>query len=384
MSETYKNYLSSVEDVVEDARNGRMCILVDDENRENEGDLVIPADLATAETINFMAMHGRGLICLALSKDRTEELGLTLMSPKNETRLQTAFAVSIEAREGVTTGISAADRARTISVAIDPKCSRSDILSPGHVFPLVAEDGGVLVRAGHTEAAVDIARMSGHNPAGVICEIMNDDGTMARLPDLVKFAQLHGLKIATISDMIAYRRRHEKVVERIVETKVNSRYGGEFNLIVYANKIAYAEHLALVKGDISGDQPVLVRMHALNVLADVLGDTTVGEFAAGDTRSRGGELHAAMEMIADEGRGVLVMIREPTATSLSRFIKEREGQPLSKPISELRQYGIGAQILLDLGVKHMILLSNTRRTIVGLNGYGIELVAQKPIPLPKH
>ena len=383
MSETYKDYLSSVEDVVEDARNGRMCILVDDENRENEGDLVIPAELASAETINFMAMHGRGLICLALSKDRTEELGLTLMSPKNETRHQTAFTVSIEAREGVTTGISAGDRARTISVAIDPKCSRNDIVSPGHVFPLVAVDGGVLVRAGHTEAAVDIARLAGFNPSGVICEIMNDDGTMARLPDLVKFAQLHGLKIATISDMIAYRRRHEKVVERIVETKINSRYGGEFDLIVYANKIAYAEHIALVKGDISGDEPVLVRMHAVNVIGDVLGDTTVGEFAAGDARSRGGELQAAMEIIADEGRGVVVIIREQTADRLSRYIKEREGQPASKPISELRQYGVGAQILLDLGIKRMILLSNTRRTIVGLDGYGIELVGQQPIPLPK-
>ncbi len=384
MSETYKDYLSSIDEVVEDARQGRMCILVDDENRENEGDLVIPADLATADTVNFMARHGRGLICLALSKERTEELGLTLMSPRNETRLQTAFTVSIEARVGVTTGISAADRAKTISVAIDPKSSRSDILSPGHVFPLVAEDGGVLVRAGHTEAAVDIARMAGYNPSGVICEIMNDDGTMARLPDLVKFAQLHGLKIATITDMIAHRRRTEKVVERIVETKINSRYGGEFSLILFANKISYAEHIALVKGDISGDEPVLVRMHAMNVIGDVLGDTTVGEFAAGESRIRGGELQAAMEMIAEEGRGVVVMIREQTADRLSRYIKEREGQPVSKPISELRQYGIGAQILLDLGVKQMVLLSNTRRTIVGLDGYGIELVAQKPIPLPKH
>jgi 3,4-dihydroxy 2-butanone 4-phosphate synthase/GTP cyclohydrolase II len=280
----------------------------------------------------------------------------------------------------VTTGISAADRARTISVAIDPAKDRRDIVTPGHVFPLVAQEGGVLVRAGHTEASVDMARLAGLNPAGVICEIMNDDGTMARLPDLVKFAQLHGLKVASISDLIAHRRRKEKVVERVVESRINSRFGGEFKVVIYANRVSYAEHIALVKGDPSGEEPVLVRMHQLNVLADALGDMTIGQFFQGESRARGSELEAAMRVIAEKGRGVIVIIREPTPTSLSRFMREREGQPLKKPIAELRQYGVGAQILLDLGVRNMILLSNTKRTIVGLDGYGLNLVGQQPLP----
>jgi 3,4-dihydroxy 2-butanone 4-phosphate synthase/GTP cyclohydrolase II len=380
VSNSDTDYLSPIEDVIEDARKGRMFILVDDENRENEGDLVIPAEKATPEVVNFMAKHGRGLICLSLPKERVEQLGLHLMSPRNEARHQTAFTVSIEAREGVTTGISAADRAQTIKVAIDPAKGRNDIVTPGHVFPLVAQDGGVLVRAGHTEAAVDMAKLAGLNPSGVICEIMNDDGTMARLPDLVQFAQHHGLKVATITDLIAYRRRTEKVVERILESRINSRFGGEFKVMVYANKVAYAEHIALVKGDISGEEPVLVRMHQLNVLADALGDMTVGQFFAGESRARGSELEAAMRTIAEKGRGVIVMIREPTPTSLSRFLREREGQTLKKPIAELRQYGVGAQILLDLGVSKMILLSNTKRSIVGLDGYGLTLVAQQPLP----
>ena len=374
------DYLSPIEDVIEDARRGRMFILVDDEGRENEGDLVIPAEKATADVVNFMAKHGRGLICLSLPRDRVEDLGLGLMSARNEARHQTAFTVSIEAREGVTTGISAADRAHTIAIAIDPSKGRNDIVTPGHVFPLVAQDGGVLVRAGHTEAAVDMARLAGLRPAGVICEIMNDDGTMARLPDLIKFAQLHGLKVATIADLIAYRRRTEKVVERILESRVNSRFGGEFKVYVYANKVNYAEHIALVRGDPAGEEPVLVRMHQLNILADALGDMTVGQFFAGEARARGSELEAAMRVISDKGRGVVVIIREPTPTSLSRFLREREGQALKKPIAELRQYGIGAQILLDLGVRNMILLSNTRRSIVGLDGYGLTLVGQQPLP----
>ncbi len=380
MSSSDTDYLSPIEDVIEDARKGRMFILVDDENRENEGDLVIPAEKATPEVVNFMAKHGRGLVCLALPKERVEQLGLHLMSPRNEARHQTAFTVSIEAREGVTTGISAADRAQTIKVAIDPAKGRNDIVTPGHVFPLVAQEGGVLVRAGHTEAAVDMAKLAGLNPSGVICEIMNDDGTMARLPDLVQFAQHHGLKVATITDLIAYRRRTEKVVERILESRINSRFGGEFKVLVYANKVAYAEHIALVKGDIAGEEPVLVRMHQLNVLADALGDMTVGQFFAGESRARGSELEAAMRTIAQKGRGVIVMIREPTPTSLSRFLREREGQTLKKPIAELRQYGVGAQILLDLGVSKMILLSNTKRSIVGLDGYGLTLVGQQPLP----
>ncbi len=381
MSDSDTDYLAPIEDDIEDAPKGRMFILVDDEGRENEGDLVIPAEKATPEVVNFMAKHGRGLICLALPHERVEQLGLHLMSARNEARHQTAFTVSIEAREGVTTGISAADRARTIAVAIDPAKGRRDIVTPGHVFPLVAQDGGVLVRAGHTEASVDMAKLAGLNPAGVICEIMNDDGTMARLPDLVKFAQLHGLKVASISDLIAYRRRTEKVVERILESRVNSRFGGEFKVMVYANKVSYAEHIALVKGDPSGEEPVLVRMHQLNILADALGDMTVGQFFQGDARARGTELEAAMRVIAEKGRGVIVIIREPTPTSLSRFLREREGQPIKKPIAELRQYGVGAQILLDLGVRNMILLSNTKRSIVGLDGYGLTLLGQQALPV---
>jgi 3,4-dihydroxy 2-butanone 4-phosphate synthase/GTP cyclohydrolase II len=379
VSGPYSEFLSSIDDVIEDARQGRMFILVDDEGRENEGDLVMPAEKADAAAVNFMAKHGRGLICLTLPRQRVEQLGLSLMSAKNEARHQTAFTVSIEARDGVTTGISAADRARTIAVAIDPKKDRNDIVTPGHIFPLIAQDGGVLVRAGHTEAAVDVARMAGLNPAGVICEIMNDDGTMARLPDLVKFAQLHGLKVASIADLIAYRRRTERVIERIHESKINSRFGGEFKLFVYANKIEYAEHVALVKGDVTGEEPVYVRMHQVNMLADALGDMTVGQFFAGESRARGGELETAMKMIAAKGRGAIVIIREPTSTSLSRFLKERDGQALKKPIAELRQYGVGAQILTDLGVKNITLLSNTKRTIVGLDGYGIRLAGQKPL-----
>jgi 3,4-dihydroxy 2-butanone 4-phosphate synthase/GTP cyclohydrolase II len=371
--------LSPIEDVIEDARHGRMFILVDDESRENEGDLVIPAEKANPEAINFMAKHGRGLICLSMTRERVQQLGLHLMAPVNQTRHQTAFTVSIEAREGVTTGISAADRARTIAVAIDPNKSRGDIISPGHVFPLVAQDGGVLVRAGHTEAAVDVARLAGLNPAGVICEIMNDDGTMARMPDLITFAETHGLKIASIADLIAYRRRTERLVELVGETTLTSRFGGEFRALVYANKVAYAEHLVLVRGDISGDEPVLVRMHQFNILADALGDISPTQFFSGEARARGGELEASMRAIAKEDRGVIVIIREPTPTTLSRTIRERQGQAMRKPIAELRQYGIGAQILLDLGVRKMILLSNAQRNIVGLNGYGITLVRQQPI-----
>ena len=267
----YKEYLSSIEEVIEDARNGKMFILVDAEDRENEGDLVIPAQMCTPEAVNFMAKYGRGLVCLTLTGDRARQLNLQFMSSNNQSRNQTAFTVSIEAREGISTGISAHDRAHTVSVAIDPTKGQNDIVSPGHVFPLVAKDGGVLVRAGHTEAAVDIARLAGLYPAGVICEIMNDDGTMARLPDLVQFAQLHGLKIATIADLIAYRRRYDHFIHRAIETELESNYGGEFKMMVYLNTVEYAEHIALVKGDISTPEPVLVRMHATNVFDDILG-----------------------------------------------------------------------------------------------------------------
>jgi 3,4-dihydroxy 2-butanone 4-phosphate synthase/GTP cyclohydrolase II len=373
-------FLSPIEDVIEDARHGRMFILVDDEGRENEGDLVIPAEKADADAVNFMARFGRGLICLSMTRQRVEQLGLQYMAPKNQSPHQTAFTVSIEAREGVTTGISAADRAQTISVAINGNRGREDLVSPGHVFPLVAQDGGVLVRAGHTEAAVDISRLAGMNPSGVICEIMNDDGTMARMPDLVKFAQEHALKIATIADLIAYRRRNEKLVEAIAETSITSRFGGDFKVKIYANRVDYTEHMALVCGDVSGDEPLLVRMHQANLLADSLGDTTPGHFFGGEARARGGELEASMRLIASKGRGIIVIIREPSKDALSRGVREREGDATSVPIHELRQYGVGAQILFDLGARNIILLSNTKRTVVGLDGYGITLVGQQSIP----
>lgn len=363
------DYLSSIEEIIEDARNGRMFILVDDENRENEGDLVIPAQMATPEAINFMAKHGRGLICLALARERVEQLNLPLMAQRNTSRHHTAFTVSIEAREGVTTGISASDRARTISVAIDPSKGSDDIASPGHVFPLQAQDGGVLVRAGHTEAAVDIARLAALNPSGIICEIMNDDGTMARMPDLVRFAQYHRLKIGTIADLIAYRLRHDRIVQRLLETSLTSIYGGAFRMAVYVNRIAYAEHIALVKGEVSEGDPVLVRMHASNVLNDVLGDTRGGKTC---------QLHDAMRMIGAHGRGVVVLIREPHKSSLSDRVRSLMAGT-SEETPQLRDYGIGAQILLDLGVKEMILLSNTERTLIGFEGYGLRILGRQPI-----
>ena len=377
LSNVYQGALSSIEEVVEEAKAGRMFILVDDESRENEGDLCVPAEMATAEVINFMAMHARGLICLSMTRARVEQLGLPLMSSRNETRHETAFTVSIEAREGVTTGISAHDRARTVAVAIDPTLGREDIVTPGHVFPLVSRDGGALVRAGHTEAVVDIARMAGMNPSGVICEIMKDDGTMARLPDLIQFAQLHNLKVATIADLIAHRRRTETIIERSVDTMLNSKYGGDWRMIVYLNKVTYAEHIALIKGDITSDDPVLVRMHALSVMEDVLGDQS-GSRA-------GGEVQTAMANIAEEGRGVVVIIREPTPTALSDRIRnmlkaQAEGR---REENELRDYGVGAQILADLGIRDMILLSNSRRTVVGLDGYGLTIVGHRTTQ-PEH
>jgi 3,4-dihydroxy 2-butanone 4-phosphate synthase/GTP cyclohydrolase II len=380
MAQAETAILSTVEEIIEDARQGRMFILVDDEDRENEGDLVIPAEMATAEVVNFMAKYGRGLICLSMTRNRVEELGLQMMAQRNQAQHSTAFTVSIEAREGVTTGISAADRARTIQVAIDPACGRDDVVSPGHIFPLMAQDGGVLVRAGHTEAAVDVARLAGLNPSGVICEIMNDDGSMARMPDLITFAKEHGLKIGTIADLIAYRRRKEKLVEQVASSKIQSRFGGEFEVRVYANKIGYSEHLAIVRGDVSGNEPVYVRVHQHNILADSLGDTTASVFFRGEARSRAGELESAMKVIAEKGRGVIILIREPTPTTISRFIKEREGHALSKPVAELRQYGIGAQMLQDLGVKNMILLTNSSHKIIGIEGYGIHMVGQAPLP----
>ena len=350
-----------------------MFILVDDEDRENEGDLVIPAQMATPEAINFMARFGRGLICLALPPDRVRELGLSLMPRHNESRHETAFTVSIEAKEGVSTGISAPDRAHTIATAIDPGNGPSDLVTPGHVFPLVARDGGVLVRAGHTEAAVDLARLAGLNPSGVICEIMNDDGTMARRDDLIAFAQRHGLKIAAISDLIAHRRRHDELVERTLETEFSSRFGGDFHLAVFRTKVGYGEHVALWKGDLTGDEPVLVRVHALNLLDDVLGDATSG---------KSGELQAALQAIGAAGRGVLVLIREPAPTSLSDRLTAQAKED-SGAGNQLRDIGVGAHILWDLGVRNMILLSNAQHTYVGLEGYGLSVKECRPIGTPK-
>jgi 3,4-dihydroxy 2-butanone 4-phosphate synthase/GTP cyclohydrolase II len=325
--------------------------------------------MATPDKVNFMAKHGRGLICLALPRQRVEQLEIPEMSTNNQSRNRTAFTVSIEAREGITTGISAHDRAHTISVAIDPTKGSHDLVSPGHVFPLVARDGGVLIRAGHTEAAVDVARLAGLYPAGVICEIMNEDGTMARLPDLVQVAQLHGLKVATIADLIAYRRKYDRIVQRAVETTLDSHYGGQFKLYVYTTKIEYAEHIALVKGDISGPEPVLVRMHAINAFEDLLG-------------SKGGRstlLQASMRMIDRIGRGVIVLIRDTQATIISDMLLHRGELPKDAP-GELRDYGVGAQILIDLGITDMILLSNTGwRTIVGLEGYGLRVLSRRAI-----
>ncbi len=363
-------YLSSIEEILEDARQGRMFILVDDEGRENEGDLIIPASMATPETINFMARYGRGLICLSLNSERVQQLGLPLMAQRNESRHGTAFTVSIEARHGISTGISAADRARTVAVAIAPGSDARDIATPGHIFPLMARDGGVLVRAGHTEAAVDVARLSGLPPAGVICEIMNDDGTMARMPDLIKFAQFHGLKIGTIADLIEYRRRTETYVERRAEADFNSSYGGNFRAVVYVNKIAYSEHVALVKGDVTAPGSVPVRMHALDVLSDTLGDTA----------GKAGVLQSAMRLIANEDRGVVVLIREAMPTAVSDKIRRKAGEHVPHRI-ELRDYGIGAQILFDLGVREMELLTNSDYDIVGLDGYGLTITGIRRIPI---
>jgi len=361
MRTDYRDAISSVEEIIEDARNGRMFILVDHEDRENEGDLVIPAEKATPEAVNFMATHGRGLICLTLTGARIDQLGLPLMASKNSSRHETAFTVSIEAREGVSTGISAADRALTVQVAIDPTKTGADLATPGHVFPLRARDGGVLVRAGHTEAATDISRLAGLNPSGVICEIMNDDGTMARLPDLVAFAQKHNLKIGTISDLIAYRRRHDNLVRERSVKRVQSVHGGDWLMRIFADETQGAEHVILTKGDLSGDAPVLVRMHALNPLEDVLG---IGDGHVGD-------LQGAMRIIAAEGRGVVVLLRDTTM----KLVQEGEVSPQT-----LRQYGLGAQILSALGLTQITLVTNSRAPrVVGLDAYGLSIAGTRAI-----
>ncbi len=358
----WSDAISSIEEIIEDARNGRMFVLVDHEDRENEGDLVIPAQMATPDAINFMATHGRGLICLTLPGARIDALGLPLMASHNSSRHETAFTVSIEAREGVSTGISAHDRALTVATAIDASKGAADIATPGHVFPLRARDGGVLVRAGHTEAATDIARLAGLNPSGVICEIMKEDGQMARLPDLVAFAQLHNLKIGTISDLIAYRRRHDNLV-RVRDTRtITSEFGGEWELRIYTDETQGAEHIALIKGDISTPEPVLVRMHAMDPMLDVVG---VGP------KGRRNEFGDAMNAIAAEGRGALVLLRDVHM----KLETDEEVSPQT-----LRQYGLGAQILSSLGIHEIELLTNSPKPkVVGLDAYGLEIVGTRKI-----
>lgn len=366
-----KDIISPTEDILDDISKGKMVILADDEHRENEGDLIIPAVNASPEVINFMAMHGRGLICLALSQERVDELQLPLMASRNLSLHQTAFTISIEARDGVTTGISASDRSRTISVAIDSSKGPNDIRTPGHVFPLVARRGGVLVRAGHTEAAVDLSRLAELNPSGVICEIMSDDGSMARMPELFEFSRRHQIKVGTIADLIAYRLKNDTLVRRKIENKISSNYGGEFKLFIYENTVEYAEHVALVKGDLNDSGPILVRVHAVNFLKDVVGELS-------ENSARIDDLHASMAIIAKEGRGVILLIREPRQTALSDYFRLKQNE--SDEPQELREVGIGAQILVDLGVKNMILLSNSPRPVVGLDGYGLTIIQQKLIP----
>jgi 3,4-dihydroxy 2-butanone 4-phosphate synthase/GTP cyclohydrolase II len=365
------SFLANPEEIIDEARNGRMYILVDDEDRENEGDLIIPAQMATPAAINFMAMHGRGLVCLALSKTRVDQLGLDLMSRSNGTQFETAFTVSIEARDGVTTGISAADRARTIAVAIDASKGPEHIVTPGHVFPLIAREGGVLVRAGHTEAAVDVARLAGLNPSGVICEILNDDGTMARLDDLIPFARHHNLKIGTIRDLIAYRRRHDHLVERRAEMQFQSRWGADWRIISYRNTVTGGEVVALVKGTIDTDKPVLVRMHVHSPLPDLFAEEG----------GRAGMLDRAMMAIAEAGSGVVVVLSSTAPDLVACIIRARkDGREESGARKvALREYGIGAQILTDLGIHRITLLSNSDMNYVGLDGYGIEIVDQQPL-----
>jgi 3,4-dihydroxy 2-butanone 4-phosphate synthase/GTP cyclohydrolase II len=356
------------EAIIDEARNGRMFILVDDDDRENEGDLIIPAQMATPDAINFMARHGRGLICLAITKDRADQLGLEPMTRTNRSRNETAFTVSIEAVEGITTGISAADRARTIAVAIDASNGPDAIVSPGHVFPLIARPGGVLVRAGHTEAAVDVSRLAGLNPSGVICEIMREDGTMARLEDLMDFARTHGLKIGTIRDLIAYRLKKDHLVERVATSPFTAGSGAQWQAQVFRDKANGEEQLALVYGTLDTTQPVLVRMHSLDLFADVLGE-------AGP---RSGVLQGAMRQIEAHGSGVVVTLHAAAPGSLSRSIDLRSGKP-AEAGDAVRGYGTGAQILAALGIHDMILLSNSRHSPVGLSGYGLAIVEERPI-----
>ena len=370
MAEDFSQAISSIDEIIEDARNGRMYILVDAEDRENEGDLIIPATFATPDMVNFMAKFGRGLICLAITNERARALNLDMMARDNRESMQTAFTVSIEAKEGVTTGISAADRAKTVAVAIDPTLDHNDIVSPGHVFPLVARDGGTLVRAGHTEAAVDISRMAGLYPAGVICEIMNDDGTMARLPDLIAFAQLHGLKIGTIADLIEYRRKNDRYLERRVEAPLDSAYGEGFKTVVFRNDLDGSEHVAIVHGQIKPNDTTIVRVHRTDVLADIMGER--------GPRQR--LVEKAMKIISEASEpGVIVFVNTMRPNAMAERLGLKSETPRD-PTVPLREYGVGAQILRELGVGKMVFLSDTQPTrLAGLDGYGLSIEGWRPL-----